>query len=206
MAGKIIAHLGALAPLMLAGCITVQLPEPGSAPAPPASAAPESPAVETPAPAPEQPALAPPPATMLERAPAAEAIPLPSTEPDYAAQAAEIALSMLGRPYKRGGNSPRGFDCSGLVQFSYNKLGLSVPRDTRGLLGASSVVEPSEMRVGDLLFFHVEGKRNSHVAIYLGAERFVHAPSSGGEVRIESLALPYWAKHFASARRIAPSP
>ncbi|MFN0317267.1 MAG: C40 family peptidase [Burkholderiales bacterium] len=203
MARKIILRLGAFAPVMLAGCITVQLPEPESAPAPRvATAAPESPAVETPTLPPAQPELAPPPASAQEPAPAA--VPLP--ESDHPAQAAEIALSMLGRPYKRGGNTPKGFDCSGLVQFSYKKLGLSVPRDTRGLLAASSAIESGEMRVGDLIFFHVEGKRNSHVAIYLGAERFVHAPSSGGEVRIESLTLPYWAKHFASARRLAPSP
>ncbi|MSQ58490.1 MAG: NlpC/P60 family protein [Betaproteobacteria bacterium] len=206
MGRKIISRLGALAPAILAGCITVPLPEPEPAPAPRAA----TPAIEIPEaqsttpPPPERRAPAPPPEAETESAPATEA--MPHAEPDFAARAAEIAISMLGRPYKRGGNTPRGFDCSGLVQFSYGKLGLAVPRDTRGLLGASFAIEPSELRVGDLLFFHVEGKRNSHVAIYLGGQRFVHAPSSGGAVRAESLTLPYWARHFASARRLPAPP
>lgn len=204
MEGKIMLRLGVFAPALLAGCITVQLPEPISIPQSSAPASESPPAdVEARAPA-EQATPAPPPIAAPAQPPATDVIVEP--EHDYRAQAAAIAVSMLGRPYWRGGNTPRGFDCSGLVHFSYAKLGVSVPRDTRGLLNGSYTIDTSVLRMGDLVFFHVEGKRYSHVGIYLDDGRFVHAPASGGAVRIESLTFPYWAKHFASARRLATTP
>lgn len=123
---------------------------------------------------------------------------------DYASasQAAEHARSMVGKPYRYGGNSPNGFDCSGLVHYSYSRVGISVPRTTRSQLRAGVPVAAHAMRVGDLVFFDQEGKKFSHVGIYIGNGDFVHAPSSGKRVRIDSLGQRYWRKHFVAARRL----
>jgi cell wall-associated NlpC family hydrolase len=120
---------------------------------------------------------------------------------DTGANAARHALAMRGKPYRYGGYSPQGFDCSGLVHYSYARAGGSVPRNTNGLWARSRSIPRSELRQGDLLFFHQEGKRNSHVALYVGNNRFVHAPSSGKQVSTASLADPYWQQHFSAARR-----
>jgi cell wall-associated NlpC family hydrolase len=117
------------------------------------------------------------------------------------AGAAQHALSMQGKPYRPGGNSPRGFDCSGLVQYSYARVNLQLPRNTEGQWASSRAVPRKEIRPGDLLFFHQEGKRNSHVGIYVGNNRFVHAPSSGKHVLTANLGDRYWSQHFAGARR-----
>ena len=122
-------------------------------------------------------------------------------EPEAGAGAAQHALSMQGKPYRPGGNSPRGFDCSGLVQYSYARANLHLPRNTEGQWASSRAVSRKEIRPGDLLFFHQEGKRNSHVGIYVGNNRFVHAPSSGKHVLTASLGDRYWSQHFAGARR-----
>ena len=100
------------------------------------------------------------------------------------------------------GSTPTGFDCSGLVQYSYAKVGVRLSRDTRALLDMSAPVAADNLRRGDLLFFDEDGKKLSHVAIYLGSRRFVHAPSSGGKVRTDSLDAAYWRKHFVEARRL----
>lgn len=118
-----------------------------------------------------------------------------------AAQASDIAASMVGKPYRYGGRSPQGFDCSGLVHFSYQRAGLEVPRSTHSQRASSRKVSLSRIGRGDLLFFDQAGKRSSHVGIYLGRDRFVHAPSSGKRVRIDSLNDPYWQKHLVDARR-----
>jgi murein DD-endopeptidase len=120
------------------------------------------------------------------------------------ARAATYALKMVGRAYRPGGSSPEtGFDCSGLVQFSYRQAGLAVPRSTEEQRRAGAVVRVANLRRGDVLFFHQEGKRNSHVGIYLGNGEFVHAPSSGKRVRSDRFDSPYWKKHFSEARRFA---
>jgi len=121
---------------------------------------------------------------------------------ETARSAASHALAMLGKPYRRAGNTPAGFDCSGLVQYSYGKAGVRIPRDTNALLKISARVDPDSLRRGDLLFFDEDGKQFSHVALYLGARRFVHAPSTGGKVRTDSLDAAYWHKHFVEARRL----
>ena len=110
---------------------------------------------------------------------------------------------MVGRPYKYGGSAPSGFDCSGLVLYSYLKAGLALPRDTEHQRQASRPIKVSSLRRGDLLFFDQEGKKNSHVGIYLGDGQFVHAPSSGKHVRKDKLDGPYWKKHLSEARRVA---
>jgi len=122
--------------------------------------------------------------------------------PAPSARAASVALKMVGKPYRMGGESPStGFDCSGLVQFSYRQAGLAVPRSTEQQLRASRSVKPSSLRRGDLVFFDQEGKKHSHVGIYLGDGRFVHAPSSGKQVRVDRLDARYWQAHLSAARR-----
>ncbi len=116
-------------------------------------------------------------------------------------RAAQQAVAMQGKPYRYGGNTPRGFDCSGLVQYSYARVGVELPRNTTGLWDYSSAISTRSLQPGDLLFFNQEGKRSSHVAIYIGAERFVHAPSTGKHVSIGSLRSAYWRRHLDSARR-----
>ncbi len=119
-------------------------------------------------------------------------------------RAAHQALQLIGTPYRYGGNTPRGFDCSGLVQYSYARVGAGIPRTTRGLRMHSRRLSPKHLRPGDLLFFNQEGKRASHVGLYVGNNRFVHAPSSGKAVRLSTLANPYWRRHLLDVRRLAP--
>ncbi len=116
-------------------------------------------------------------------------------------QASEVAASMVGKPYRYGGNTPQGFDCSGLVYFSYKRAGMDVPRSTKMQRGQSRKVSFSGLARGDLLFFDQEGKKSSHVGIYLGATRFVQAPSSGKRVRVDTLNDAYWRMHLVDARR-----
>lgn len=119
-----------------------------------------------------------------------------------ASRAADNALELVGRPYRHSGNTPAGFDCSGLVQYSYGKAGIKLPRETRTQRRAGQPVSRTGLRRGDLLFFDQEGKKSSHVGLYLGDGRFVHAPSTGGTVRRDSLDAAYWRKHFVEARRL----
>ena len=121
---------------------------------------------------------------------------------ETARQAVSTARAMLGKPYKYAGDTPAGFDCSGLVRYSYGQAGIKLPRDTKSQRQASVPVPVRNLRVGDLLFFDQEGKKASHVALYIGGGRFVHAPSTGGKVRTDSLKAEYWKKHFVEARRI----
>ncbi|MEO7386084.1 MAG: C40 family peptidase [Gammaproteobacteria bacterium] len=118
------------------------------------------------------------------------------------AQVVFTAMQMVGVPYRWGGSSPDGFDCSGLVQFAYSNAGLRLPRTAAEQLEASTPVPLETARAGDLLFFR-DGSRTSHVAIYLGAGRFVHAPSTGNRVSLDSFGNAYWRMHFARAGRVA---
>jgi cell wall-associated NlpC family hydrolase len=114
--------------------------------------------------------------------------------------AAAIALDQLGVPYRYGGNSPSGFDCSGLVQYSYSRAGKRMPRTTKQLWTSTQAIEQHELRVGDLLFFNIEGKM-SHVGLYLGQRRFVHAPASGRTVSVASLDAPFYRTAFLRGGR-----
>ena len=126
----------------------------------------------------------------------------PVTDPGSADRAAGSALKMVGKPYRYGGSTPAGFDCSGLIQYSYKQAGVSLPRSTDELLRTSQPLRGAHLRRGDLLFFDQEGKKKSHVGIYLGDGKFVHAPSSGKTVRTDRLDSPYWRKHLSEARRV----
>jgi murein DD-endopeptidase len=123
------------------------------------------------------------------------------SDAEIGASAAQHALAMRGKPYRYGGYSPNGFDCSGLVHYSYSRAGGQLPRNTNGLWSRSRAISMSDVRPGDLLFFDQEGKKNSHVGIYLGNRRFVHAPSSGKQVSTASLSDPYWRDHLSGVRR-----
>ncbi|HEX4927112.1 MAG TPA: C40 family peptidase [Burkholderiales bacterium] len=119
------------------------------------------------------------------------------------ARAAAQALKLVGAPYRYGGASPRGFDCSGLVQYSYRHAGLSLPHNTERQRSLSRPIRRADLRRGDLIFFDEEGGKNSHVGIYVGGGQFVHAPSSGKRVRRDRLDAPYWRKHLSELRRVA---
>ncbi len=117
---------------------------------------------------------------------------------------AVYAMKFLGTPYRYGGSSPAdGFDCSGLVQYSAKKsLNVNMPRRSSDQAGYGSNISFANIKAGDLLFFNTSGSPNSHVGIYLGQTYFVHAPSSGGAVRVEDYTMDYWQKRFNGARRI----
>ena len=118
--------------------------------------------------------------------------------------AAGVSMNLVGKRNRAGGSSPSaGFDCSGLVHYSYGQAGVSVPRSTDRQRATGRVVKVADLRRGDLLFFNQEGKKFGHVGIYLGDGRFVHAPSSGKTVRSDRLDSPYWKKHLSEARRLA---
>jgi murein DD-endopeptidase len=118
------------------------------------------------------------------------------------AAAAETAKKFIGVPYVYGGSSPQGFDCSGLVRFSFVSWGVELPHQTRDMRKVTRVVPAKNLRKGDLLFFNEEGKKSSHVALYLGNGQFVHAPSTGGQVRVDELKSRYWSKSLSEIRRV----
>ena len=121
---------------------------------------------------------------------------------DIAGGAARLALRMVGVPYRFGGNTPDGFDCSGLVQYSYAAAGWRLPRSVEGQIASTRPVFRSQARPGDLLFFHLNGTPNSHVGIYIGNGRFVHAPSTGKLVSTAHLSNAFWRRHLAGVRRL----
>ena len=109
-------------------------------------------------------------------------------------------MEQVGVPYRYGGSTPSGFDCSGLVYYSYSRLGKSVPRTTGQLWAGVVPVERRDMRAGDVLFFSMSGKV-SHVGMYLGDDQFVHAPSTGKTVSIQTLKSAFYEKAFVRAGR-----
>ncbi len=116
-------------------------------------------------------------------------------------QLARTATEMIGVPYVYGGRTPKGFDCSGLVYYSYQQAGLSVPRTSQEQFKAARRVSLSDAQPGDLLFFR-GGRKISHVAIYIGNGYFVHAPSTGKHVSVASLNNSYYREHFDRAGRL----
>jgi len=112
---------------------------------------------------------------------------------------------MLGQPYRFGGEAPGGFDCSGLVAYAASGAGIRVPRTAHEQFGAGTPVARGRMQPGDLVFMRLAGK-DLHVGIVLDDARFIHAPASGGYVRIDSLAASPYARGFIGARRIVAAP
>lgn len=118
------------------------------------------------------------------------------------------ALGLVGVPYRFGGNSPAsGLDCSGLVHYVYSHtLGLDLPRRAEEISKLGQPIDVSELRPGDLLFYNTLRRTYSHVAIYVGEGRFVHAPSRGKRVRVEEMSAGYWSARFNGARRLDATP
>lgn len=115
-------------------------------------------------------------------------------------RAAVVALRQLGVPYVYGGSTDRGFDCSGLVQYAYAGAGRRIPRTTSEQWRQLTPVKSRDLRVGDLLFFRIDGSI-SHVGLYLGERRFVHAPASGRQVSVEVLDSDFYRRAFVRAAR-----
>lgn len=118
------------------------------------------------------------------------------------------AVALIGTPYRYGGMSPQtGFDCSGLIGYVFNdSLGMKIPRSTREMIQVNApVIGKDKLRSGDIVFFATSGgRRVSHAGIYVGDGRFVHAPSTGGKVRMDRLDSTYWSKAYLQAKRYLP--
>lgn len=139
--------------------------------------------------------------------PVAEVVAM-STMDTLGVRASELvanALGLLGVQYRRGGNSPEsGFDCSGMVRYVFqNAAGLDLPRRAAEISRIGTKVDRDELRPGDLVFYNTLKQTFSHVGIYLGNNRFIHAPSRGSSVRIDDMTQGYWATRFNGARRVA---
>lgn len=124
-----------------------------------------------------------------------------------ASQASDLvvhAMGFLGVPYRRGGNSVEtGFDCSGFVRAIYEQtIGLVLPRRADQQAASTQVIDRKELQPGDLVFFNTMRRTFSHVGIYVGDNKFIHSPRSGGEVRVEDMRTTYWQRRFDGARRV----
>lgn len=138
--------------------------------------------------------------------------PVPPTQPplnlDPAGREASVAQAMLlvNTPYRNGGNTPEGgFDCSGLVHYVYGQVAAGaarLPRSTAQWAAATQPVDEARLQRGDLVFFNTSGTPFSHMGIYVGGDQFVHAPSSGGTVRKDSLDSRYFALRYLGARSV----
>ncbi len=133
------------------------------------------------------------------------AVPRPFPTPAAARRATSTlvgtALDLRGVPYRNGGANPAGFDCSGFTQYVFAQHGLSLPRAVRDQFTFGSSIAMDAVEAGDLLFFATTDSSASHVAIAMGGDEFVHAPSSTGVVRVERLSR-YWSSRYVGARRL----
>jgi cell wall-associated NlpC family hydrolase len=128
-----------------------------------------------------------------------------SASPGVATSGYEIvgtALSLRGTPYRNGGSDLRGFDCSGFVWYVFAQHGIRVARTVGEQFREGVPIDVSAIEAGDLLFFATDSTAVSHVAMAIGGDSFVHAPSARGEVRVERLGAAYWSSRFVGARRI----
>ena len=125
----------------------------------------------------------------------------------YTSRAQDLVLKgleLVGVNYRRGGSDPdKGLDCSGFVQLVFSDAaGLLLPRTAREQSNVGETIEKAELKAGDLVFFNTMRHAFSHVGIYLGDNRFLHAPHSGAEVRVEDMRQSYWTKRYNGARRV----
>jgi cell wall-associated NlpC family hydrolase len=114
------------------------------------------------------------------------------------------AMDMIGIRYKRGGSTPEnGLDCSGFVRYVFkDAVGEDLPRTSHEISKVGENIQTKDLQPGDLVFYNTLRRGFSHVGIYLGDNKFIHSPSAGGQVRIESMEIGYWKKRFNGARRI----
>ena len=133
--------------------------------------------------------------------PARQRVAYPSLTSEQGSDLAIHAMGLVGTPYRYGGNTPEGgFDCSGLIGYVYrSRAGVAPPRTVAQLNGFGAPVDGDDLRTGDLVVFG--GARPTHAGIYVGQGRFVHAPSTGGEVRLDRLNGPYWSRQTVAFRR-----
>jgi cell wall-associated NlpC family hydrolase len=126
---------------------------------------------------------------------------------DRATSLAIEAMSLVGIHYRRGGNSPEhGLDCSGLVRYVFKQSNdIDLPRTSVEMSRVGEQVDKKDLQPGDLVFFNTLRRTFSHVGIYLGDNKFIHAPTPGSAVRIESMDLKYWKARFNGARRVLES-
>lgn len=110
------------------------------------------------------------------------------------------AKKYIGTPYRYGGISPKGFDCSGFVSFSYKKVGVALPHSAAAMYQKGKSVSKSKLKPGDLVFFNTGSKKISHVAIYIGNNKVIHSVSNG--VKIDYLSNPYWKTRYIGAKRV----
>jgi cell wall-associated NlpC family hydrolase len=133
--------------------------------------------------------------------------PLQSARNAFGGKASELvmqAMGLLGVPYKRGGTSEeKGFDCSGFVRHMYEKsVGLVLPRRAEEQAKVTEEISRSELKPGDLVFFNTLKRTFSHVGIYVGDGKFIHAPRPGKAVRVDDMREAYWQQRFNGARRV----
>jgi len=116
------------------------------------------------------------------------------------AEIVRTAERFIGAPYRHGGATPRGFDCSGYVMYVYKQNGILLPREVHSQYDAGRHISLGQAQPGDLVFFRTSGRRSlSHVGIYVGGNRFIHAPSSGKRVTYANIDKPYWKKRYRGA-------
>ena len=135
---------------------------------------------------------------------ASQASAVPATVWHGAQDLAIYALGLIGVDYRFGGTTPeRGLDCSGLVRYVFQQVtGVMLPRTSQEISRLGAKIPVAELMPGDLVFFNTRRLQFSHVGIYLGEDRFIHAPRRGGEVEVVMLSKSYWQKHFDGARRL----
>lgn len=115
----------------------------------------------------------------------------------------KTARSQIGVPYKYGGASPKtGFDCSGLIQWSYDQYGVKVPRQASEQAKAGKAVKKGDLRYGDIVVFRISGRSGIHTGLYSGNGKFIHSPSTGKNIREDNLNTDYWKRRYVSARRV----
>lgn len=146
-------------------------------------------------------------AAVNKQTPAQQVLSAETSDSDWSNVAQEVlisALSLTGIKYKYGGNSPEtGFDCSGFVRYVFRQAAsLTLPHGARALSQLGQAVPIEQLQPGDLVFFNTLKSAFSHVGIYLGDNRFIHAPSAGGGIHVVNMNDEYWAKRFNGARRI----
>jgi hypothetical protein len=145
-------------------------------------------------------------ATLAACAPFRPGLPGDGATVDPGRAVLQAAETRIGAPYRYGGAGPDAFDCSGLVAYAHRQVGIAVPRTAAEQFAQATPVKRGQLRPGDLVFFHLSGRKVGHVGIYVGDDRFVHAPQSGGRVHIANLEDEWYRKRFVGGGRFYAPP